>query len=171
MRYAVFLRGINVGGNKTVVMSSFKTELERLGFTQVKTLLNSGNVVLTSPKPAAAIVQHVVAAVGFELAVMVWSKAELDGLVKADPFAETPEDAKRYVSFCARPLASLTLPIRWNAYGLEAFAAHRRAVMVRSVPLEQKPRPGYPPELERALGVATTRTWATVLKVHAALAT
>ena len=48
MRYAVFLRGINVGGHKTVVMAQLTKALEALGCTEVKTLLNSGNVVLTS---------------------------------------------------------------------------------------------------------------------------
>ncbi len=169
MRHAVFLRGINVGGNKTVVMAQLKAKLERLGFGQVKTLLNSGNVVLTSSKSAPAIVEGVVSAVGFELEVMVWTQPEFEALVKVDPFKATPADAKRYVSFCARPPSALQLPVRWEAFGLEAFAQHQRAVMVRSIPVEKTPRGGYPPELERALGVATTRTWGTVLKVHAAL--
>jgi uncharacterized protein (DUF1697 family) len=42
---AAFLRGINVGGNKLVSMAGLKTFFEDLGFTDVKTLLQSGNVV------------------------------------------------------------------------------------------------------------------------------
>lgn len=44
MRIAL-LRGVNVGGNKKVAMADLKAMVEALGFTQVKTLLQSGNVV------------------------------------------------------------------------------------------------------------------------------
>lgn len=46
MKYAAFLRGINVGGNRKVPMEDLRKSFESLGFGDVKTLLNSGNVVL-----------------------------------------------------------------------------------------------------------------------------
>ncbi|HVF69309.1 MAG TPA: DUF1697 domain-containing protein, partial [Xanthomonadales bacterium] len=44
-KYVAFLRGINVGGKNKVPMSDLKKTFESLGFQNVKTLLNSGNVI------------------------------------------------------------------------------------------------------------------------------
>lgn len=166
MRYAIFLRGINVGGHKTVVMAQLKKSLGALGCTDVVTLLNSGNVVLTSKKSPAVIEKDVVKAVGFELEVLVWTAPELAALVASEPFAKTAPDSKQYVCFVKRPV-TLKLPVRFEKFGLEAFAGQKQALFLRSFPVPN-PRNGYPTELEREVGPTTTRTWNTVLKVHAA---
>ncbi len=48
MVFVALLRGINVGGNSRVEMSRLKTLFESLGFTDVKTYINSGNVIFSS---------------------------------------------------------------------------------------------------------------------------
>ena len=48
--YVSMLRGINVGGNKQVKMDKLRTSLEALGLEQVKTYIQSGNVVFKSPQ-------------------------------------------------------------------------------------------------------------------------
>lgn len=48
MRYALFLRGINVGGKNKVVMGEFKDQLQGLGFKKVMSYINSGNFVFDS---------------------------------------------------------------------------------------------------------------------------
>ena len=47
-RYIAFLRGINVSGKNKIPMSELKTGFEKLGFAEIKTYLNSGNVVFSS---------------------------------------------------------------------------------------------------------------------------
>jgi uncharacterized protein (DUF1697 family) len=54
-RYLVLLRGINVGGKNSVSMANLKAYLEDLGFVEVSTFIASGNVFLSSEKPAADI--------------------------------------------------------------------------------------------------------------------
>ena len=49
MVYVALLRGINVGGNNMVSMKSLKENFERLGFRNVKTYINSGNVIFQTP--------------------------------------------------------------------------------------------------------------------------
>ena len=49
MVYVALLRGINVGGNNMVSMKSLKENFARLGFTDVKTYINSGNVIFQTP--------------------------------------------------------------------------------------------------------------------------
>ena len=48
MNYVALLRGINVGGNRKVPMADLKDCFEKLGHTEVKTYINSGNVIFTS---------------------------------------------------------------------------------------------------------------------------
>ena len=48
MRYAVLLRGINVGGNNKVVMSELRELVRQLGYEQVETYINSGNLFFDS---------------------------------------------------------------------------------------------------------------------------
>lgn len=53
MTYLALLRGINVGGNTKVDMKKLKASFESLGFSDVTTYINSGNVIFTSPKTSA----------------------------------------------------------------------------------------------------------------------
>lgn len=47
-KYIAFLRGINISGKNKIVMSDLKTEFEQLGFSDVTTYLNSGNVCFSA---------------------------------------------------------------------------------------------------------------------------
>ena len=49
-RYVALLRGINVGGKNKIPMAELKKGFEELGFEEVKTYLNSGNVIFSSDK-------------------------------------------------------------------------------------------------------------------------
>ena len=53
MIYVALLRGINVGGNNMVSMKALKESFERLGFEDVSTYINSGNVLFRSPEKDA----------------------------------------------------------------------------------------------------------------------
>ena len=50
--YVCLLRGINVGGHKKIKMDQLRTSIEALGFEQVKTYIQSGNVVFKAAKAA-----------------------------------------------------------------------------------------------------------------------
>ena len=49
-KYVALLRGINVGGHHKVPMAELRKELENLGFTNIVTILNSGNVIFETSK-------------------------------------------------------------------------------------------------------------------------
>lgn len=49
-RYIAFLRGINISGKNKISMAELKKGFEELGFQEVKTYLNSGNVIFSSEK-------------------------------------------------------------------------------------------------------------------------
>lgn len=101
MRYALLLRGVNVGGKNKIAMSDLKTCLEKLGFTEVSTLLNSGNAVFSStPEDARRLAKKIEKALiqGFQfdselIRVLVLSREQLGQVIESAPkgFGSQPE--------------------------------------------------------------------------------
>jgi uncharacterized protein (DUF1697 family) len=90
MVYVALLRGINVGGNNKIEMSRLKLEFESLGFTGVKTYINSGNVIFTAKATnEAKLTQLIEAAIeqqfGFRVSVLLRNFASIKQLVEAIP--------------------------------------------------------------------------------------
>lgn len=86
-----FLRGINVGGAHRLPMAALRDHLADLGAANVKTYIQSGNVVFRSPAGAAAGLQQrfeteAPQRYGFPVPVVARSAAELSALVAGNPF-------------------------------------------------------------------------------------
>ena len=170
-RQIALLRGINLGARNRVGMSDLRELLTGLGHEDVKTLLQSGNVVLTSDETGEALEQALERAIakelGVESRVVVRTSRELAGVVKRDPFAGVADDPKRYqVSFLsAKPKATVVraleaadvAPEQVAVSGREIYAWHPEGIQ-RS-PLAKL-------LTDEKLGVtATARNWNTVLKL------
>lgn len=101
--YVAFLRGINVGGNKKVPMATLKQLLSKLGFKQVQTLLNSGNVIFqTDQKNLKQSIETAIKAhFGFEVATQVIAFAEIEKILKKQPFKNSLQNKnhRHYVTF------------------------------------------------------------------------
>ena len=63
-RYALLVRGINVGGKNKVVMAVLRQELTELGLEKVESYINSGNVFFTSTVPKARLIEKLEAFFG-----------------------------------------------------------------------------------------------------------
>jgi uncharacterized protein (DUF1697 family) len=89
MRVAALLRGINVGPNKRIAMPALRAIVESLGYRDVETYLQSGNVVFT-PKGrgdhAARLSRAIESETGHEVAVLLRTGAELAQVVEANPY-------------------------------------------------------------------------------------
>jgi uncharacterized protein (DUF1697 family) len=170
-RQIALLRGINLGARNRVSMPDLRELLTGLGHEDVKTLLQSGNVVLTSNETGEALEQaleQVIAKeLGVESRVVVRTARELAGVVKRDPFADVADDPKRYqVSFLsAKPQAAVVraleaadvAPEQVAVSGREIYAWHPEGIQ-RS-PLAKL-------LTDSKLGVtATARNWSTVTKL------
>jgi len=166
-RYAAFLRGVSPMNAK---MADVKQAFESAGFTDVKTLLSSGNVVFSARGAAEASLERKAEAamlegLGRTFLTIVRSIDALRELLASDPyraFRLTPA-AKRIVTFLrAKPAAKLALPIEMDGArilslkGKEAFSAY----------LRNPKGPVFMTLIEKTLGKEqTTRTWDTVMKV------
>ena len=171
------LRGINVGTAKRVAMADLRTLFEELGHDQVRTLLNSGNVVFEAARPdagriGASIDKALQARHGFSATVIVLTAAELNAVIRANPLLELAKDPARHlVAFVARPAvlaeARTLLARSWQP---DAIAIGRKAAYLWCAKGLIKS------ELMKAFSRltrdgATTRNWATVLKLQAMLLT
>ncbi len=91
MKYVAFLRGINVGGKNKVKMETLREVCASLGFQNVKTYINSGNVIFETAKiNDLELVENIEKAIEAEFAlkikVMVRSVAEIENIIKNNPF-------------------------------------------------------------------------------------
>lgn len=103
--HVALLRGVNVGGHAKVPMVELRAVLEQLGFGDVRTYIQSGNVVFTSAsEPSAAAIERALAdAFGLDIAVMLRTAPDLAAIVAANPY---PETAKVHVAFLATPVSA-----------------------------------------------------------------
>lgn len=95
-RYAVLLRGINVGTAKRVAMADLRALLTDAGYTDVRTHLNSGNVILTGKSaPVARLEKAITEGTGLDVRCVVLSAKELRAIVDGHPFAEVATNGSR----------------------------------------------------------------------------
>ena len=87
MRYAAFLRGVNVGKNHRVSSADLKSLFEAVGAEDVATFRTSGNVVFEAPKDMArAIEKQLEESLGYGVAVFLRTATELKAIVAEQPF-------------------------------------------------------------------------------------
>ncbi|MGD1170470.1 DUF1697 domain-containing protein [Mycobacterium seoulense] len=102
--YAAFLRGVNVGG-VNLKMAEVARALTGAGFTNVRTILASGNVVLESRAGAAAVRKKAEATLrerfGYDAWVLVYDLATVRAVVDAYPFEPEVDGYQSYVTFVA----------------------------------------------------------------------
>ena len=168
--WIALLRGVNVGGNNKLPMKSLATELEALGLSEVRTYIQSGNVVFKGPsqKPdalAAQIRGAILGKFGFEPAVLAIEGKDFAAAAAANPFHDSTGElegrtvhlfflAQAPKSIPSERLDAARIPSeRWKLVGKvlylhcpEGFGTSKLAV-----------------QAERILGVsATARNWRTV---------
>src|SRR6476660_3277916 len=89
--YIALLRGINVSGHKKIKMPELKAMFENLGFTNVRTYIQSGNVVFesaTAEDLESKISTKIEVQFGFEVSVICRTSEEMEDVIKRNPYAE-----------------------------------------------------------------------------------
>jgi len=167
-RQALLLRGVNLGPRNRVPMAELRAALEDAGFEDVKTYLQSGNVVLSSkakPEQTARKVGRLIQErFGLEIAVVARTGAQLARVVARNPLGDVAKDPKRYqVSFLDGTLPAASKrkleqariePEQFVVHGREIYAWHPSGVARSKL---------WAALAGSGLGVtATARNWTTV---------
>ena len=168
--YVALLRGVNVGAHNRMKMPALTSLCRELGYADVVTYIQSGNVVFRSTaRRAAAVERAMVTGIetefGLKITVLVRTKDELARVVRGNPFPEA-EPNRLHVAFLdAKPVTA-------RVRVLEAFDAAPDEVRVRGREAYLHTPGGYGnsklsgPFIEKELQVAATaRNWNTVEKL------
>jgi len=170
-RQIALLRGINLGSRRRVAMTDLRDVLTRCGYGDVRTYLQSGNVVLTSDtsddRLARELEEQIAANLGVDVQILVRTRDELADVIGRNPLVDVVKDPKRYqVSFLSaepdpqrvRELAALDVaPEQFVLSGREIYAWHPDGIQRSQLAAALS---------DRRLGVtATARNWNTVTKL------
>lgn len=174
--FVALLRGINVGRAKRLPMAELRAVLAGLGYTDVVTLLNSGNAVFrgaggTPREHAERIAAGITERFELDVPVIVKSARELDAIVAGNPLADAVTDPSRLlVAFApdSAALAGLAL-IASTCAAPDRFVVGRYAAYLHC-PTGVLASRAANALLGKAGHAVTTRNWATVLKIQAVVA-
>ena len=166
-RYAAFLRAVSP---TNAAMPELKRAFEIAGFTDVKTILSSGNVVFSARSGTEATLQRKIEAavldrLGHPFLTVVRSVDALRELLESEPYAPFRLDpgSKRVVTFL-RELPSMTLDLPIERDGARIVAVKGREAF--SAYVRTPKGPVFMTLIEKTFGKdVTTRTWETVAKV------
>ncbi|EMN23920.1 DUF1697 domain-containing protein [Leptospira kirschneri] len=166
--YIALLRGINVSGQKKILMKDLSSIFESLGFMNVKTYIQSGNVLFQDKsknvKELIALIEKKIREVfGFEVIVFIRSKEEFKAIIQSNPFSK--KDSNRiYVSFLNESKKNLDLT------EIETVKIKGEELVIQNKEIYFFSPKGYGVSklsnnfLEKKLNVsATTRNWKTVI--------
>jgi len=173
--FVVLLRGVNVGKGNRVPMAEFRALLEARGFTDVQTLLNSGNAVFRSAGRSAsaharAIRAALQDALGVNVNVIVLTASDFLSVVAENTLAPAEDQHSRFLVAFAQErtaidaLADLRPLVREPErllVGKHAVYLHCARGILKSAAANAL--------LGKAGRAVTTRNWATTLKVEALL--
>jgi uncharacterized protein (DUF1697 family) len=111
-KYVALLRGINVGGNTMIKMEELRSVFSSIGFENVRTYINSGNVAFDTASTSDANLTKAISdaiehGFGKKIAVMVRSAAEIDDIISNNPFdGQFEKDKDLHVFFLANELSN-----------------------------------------------------------------
>jgi uncharacterized protein (DUF1697 family) len=169
--WVALLRGVNVGGGNRLPMASLRTSVASLGYADVATYIQSGNVVFRTDEPESVIVERLRALLaerhGLSVPVVARTGEELTDAVDRHPFTDIGIEPKLlHVAFLDRepdlsdgPHPDRWLPDGWAIEGRELFLAYPAGSGRSKMTIEQFERPWRV--------TATARNLNTVVKLAA----
>ena len=171
-RYVALLRGINVGRNKRIAMADLRELLTSLGYTDARTLLQSGNAVFTaSGRTTGPIEQAIERAIAdrfsFDVRVLVRTAEQFAAAVGANPLP-VPDGSRFLVSFLDRdPAPARVRDLDPAGFEPERFAFGSKVLYIWCA-IGITDSTLLPALSDRNLGVvATARNWNTITKLLA----
>jgi len=174
-RYVALFRGINVGKAKRIAMGDLRALLDKLGYADVATLLNSGNAVFTAnAEPAATHAARIREAVkdklGVDALVIVKSAKDIAAIIAGNALAKHCTDDSKLLIAVTNDTRGMTRvkALARAAWGDEKVHVGKHAAYLwcSNGILESKVAVALLKGLEDA---GTTRNWGTLNKIHALL--
>jgi len=111
--YIALLRGINVSGHKKILMADLRILLEKSGLQDVKTYIQSGNVICSSSEKKEVVSKIISDAIlkqyGWEVPVLVLNSTEIKSVFNNCPFSEEKKEKSYFILLKSRPTNEVIL--------------------------------------------------------------
>jgi uncharacterized protein (DUF1697 family) len=168
--YIALLRGINVSGQKKVLMTDLILAFQELGFQNVKTYIQSGNVLFQTKKTNQEILEEKIKnkllnTFTFDISVLVKSCEQLEVILRKGPFTDEQTEQSYFTLLHSKPNKNLIEEVQLIHYHNEAFFVTDECVYFYSAIGYGKAKCNNN-FFERKLKVtATTRNYKTMVKL------
>lgn len=171
--HLALLRGINVSGHNMIKMDVLKSLLENMGFQNVRTYIQSGNVFIDSEEEHGASVgfaikQELFKQLGLDVPIVVVSKQDIEQCFSANPYLKEKEvdEKKLYVAFLSKEFQPSAInDLKISQFKPDEASIDKNRIFIKyaigagKTRLDQK-------YIEKKLNViATIRNWNTVSKL------
>ncbi len=170
-RYALLLRGVNVGTKNSLPMAELREMLTQAGCTEVQTYVQSGNAVFNTKLAAAALSQGIEGALarymGRPIATTLRTHAQLKAVVEGNPFVkEATNPTFLCVTFLTHaPTRSELAPLDAEDFQPELFEVRGKEIYTWRPNGQGRSRLAAVLGKLRLRGTVTTRNWKTVQKL------
>ncbi len=170
MRYIAILRGINVGGHRKILMKDLIKLLESANFLNVKTYIQSGNVIFEKSTKSITELEDEISTLireqyGFEISVIVRSKDQYQAVVEENPFQENINEL--HLTFLKSiPNQELQQVISTFESTPDYFELAEQHIYVHCKVKYHQTKLSNSFFEKKLKTAATTRNWKTILKIH-----
>lgn len=169
-----FLRGINVSGKNIILMDDLQKLFEKMGFTNVKTYIQSGNIIFKSKNNTTSDIKQLIEKnikikFGFDVETILKTLKELKNIIDGLPYKldDLKEKERIYITLLSQNLDKGKTRIQMKSSdGIDDYSAIKSEIYILC-------RGGYGKTkfsnsyFEKNLGIpATTRNWETINKVY-----
>jgi len=176
--YVALLRGINVGGHHKVPMAQLRAEFEKIGYSKVITLLNSGNIIFKADSDDEYRLQeeisaHISRVFDFEIPTTVIKAKQIFNLTAINPFSnESLNETVRFYTTFLNASRKSQIPLPWQSEdGAYRIIYHQGRIICSVLNLSVSKTPEAMGILQSIYGKKiTTRNWNTVVRIENKLA-
>ena len=171
-RFALLLRGVNVGTKNSLPMAELRAMLTKMGCTEVRTYVQSGNAVFGTTQAAAELTKTIEASLerymGRPIATTLRTHAQMSAIVQAKPFGDVAEKpAYLCVTFLSNaPTKSEIAPLHAQDFGPELLQVSGKEIYTWHPNGQARSPLAVALGKLKLRGAVTTRNWNTVLKLE-----
>ena len=173
MTHVALLRGINVGGKNLIPMTALREMAKGLGFEEVVTILQSGNLLLQAKGQSSAEIEHILTEettrrFGVNPSYIVRTVQEWEAIVERNPYPREAEGDPSHLIVLALPSApdpALVEAVTQALRGPEAFRADGKHLYIVYPDGIGDSKVAKTPGWNALTGEGTGRNWNTVLKI------
>ena len=171
-KYIAILRGINVGGKRKILMADLKELFSEIGFADIQTYIQSGNVIFNTKRKddnielANKIEQSIAKNYDFKVPVIVRDVEELNEAISNNPFFEKNDIERLHLTFLKEvPETEKLDKIKTYDYSPDKFEIKDKNVFVYCSGKYSDSKLTNKFFESKLKVLATTRNWKTVLKL------